>query len=218
MRPSAKVNDGRWKAVLLLGPTGSGKTPLGEALGKEGLSGSRCLHFDFGEALRASVDPESTVLTPAERAMVHESLRTGALLENKHFSIAEKLLEGRLSERNSTPDTIVVLNGLPRHSGQAEAMDRVVDMLAVVSLECAPATVWERIRADSGGDRGGRVDDTREEVRRRIELFRERTAPLLSYYRGLRVPLLSLDVGIKTTAHEMRQHLEAEWTHAVDRW
>lgn len=177
--------------------------------------GRPCLHFDFGEALRASLNLDTRLLTPEERAIVHESLRTGSLLENEHFSIAEKLLEGPLAERNSTPDTIVVLNGLPRHSGQAEAMDRVVDMLAVVSLECTPAIAWERIRDDSGGDRGGRVDDTREEVQRRIEVFRERTAPLLSYYRRIGLPVLSLDVGVKTTAHEMRLQLEAEWPNIV---
>ncbi len=40
------------KAILLLGPTGSGKTPLGQALEKKGLAGRRCVHFDFGANLR----------------------------------------------------------------------------------------------------------------------------------------------------------------------
>ena len=40
------------QAVVLLGPTGSGKTPLGEWLEAKGLGGRRCHHFDFGTRLR----------------------------------------------------------------------------------------------------------------------------------------------------------------------
>ena len=39
-------------ALLLIGPTGSGKTPLGELLERSGLWGRPCRHFDFGERMR----------------------------------------------------------------------------------------------------------------------------------------------------------------------
>ena len=41
-----------FKAVLLVGPTGCGKSPLGQLLERLGLKGMRCLHFDFGKRLR----------------------------------------------------------------------------------------------------------------------------------------------------------------------
>jgi hypothetical protein len=42
-------------ALLLLGPTGAGKTPLGDWLEAHGLWGRPCHHFDFGANLRAVV-------------------------------------------------------------------------------------------------------------------------------------------------------------------
>ena len=50
-------------------------------------------------------------------------LETGALLENEHFPIARRILQSFLSRRSARPQTLVVLNGLPRHAGQAEAME-----------------------------------------------------------------------------------------------
>lgn len=204
-----------WKAIVLVGPTGSGKTPLGQLLEKEGLGGKQCLHFDFGEALRASVKQQTGPLTCAECEVIEKSLRTGALLENEHFPIAKKLLANYLTERNANGDKLVVLNGIPRHTGQAEYIEAVVKMQTVVSFECAPVTAWKRIRINTGGDRERRADDTLEEIERRIEIFTKRTAPLLKYYREIGVPVLALDVGIETTAQEMRSQLKAGWSRIV---
>ena len=43
------------RALLLVGPTGSGKTPLGNWLEQNGLRGVRAHHFDFGTNLRRVV-------------------------------------------------------------------------------------------------------------------------------------------------------------------
>lgn len=212
MRQVAGPINPRWKAILLFGPTGSGKTPLGQLLEKEGLEGKRCLHFDFGEVLRASAKYQTGQLTSSERLVVENSLRIGALLENKHFFIAKKLLVGYLTERNANMDTLVVLNGLPRHTGQAEAMESVVEVRSIISLDCEPLIAWERIRINAGGDRDERADDTLKEVESRIEVFRKRTSLLLKYYHERGVPVLPLDVGVKTTAQEMRLQLEAKWS------
>ncbi len=215
MRRSVETDNIRWKAVLLVGPTGSGKTPLGQLLEKEGLWGRLCLHFDFGEALRASATQQTGQLTRSERDTVEKSLRTGTLLENEHFSIAKKLLVNYLTKRNANGDTLIVLNGLPRHIGQAKAMEAVVEMQALVILECEPVIVWERIRINAGGDRRERADDTLEEVEQRLEVFRRRTAPLLKYYRELGVPVLPVGAGVKTTAQEMRSQLKAKWSRIM---
>ncbi len=46
---------GKYKAVLLIGATGTGKTPFGQQLETQDLWGKRYHHFDFGEQLRLSV-------------------------------------------------------------------------------------------------------------------------------------------------------------------
>ena len=210
LRQTAETAGIPWKAVLLVGPTGSGKTPLGQVLQKKGLWGRPCLHFDFGEALRASAAQRTGPLTPGERDVVERSLRQGTLLEDAHFPIAEKLLADFLAQRTAKSDTLVVLNGLPRHIGQAGAMESIIDLQALVSLECGPATLWERIRLNAGGDRGGRADDTLKEVERRVGGFRSRTEPLLRYYREQRVPVLLLQVGTKTTAQDIYGQLDPD--------
>jgi adenylate kinase family enzyme len=207
-----KAVDMRWKSVLLVGPTGSGKTPLGHHIEKEGLMGNLCLHFDFGEALRTSVNQLAGQLKSGELDIVGKSLRNGTLLENEHFPIAKKLLLSYLAMQNVTENTLIVLNGLPRHVGQAMAMEVLINMKALVSLECEPVIVWERIRIDSGGDRVGRNDDTLDEVKQRFDVFRKRTTPLLNYYHGLGVPVLSLYVGPKTTAQDMYMQLLDKWS------
>jgi len=200
----------RYPAILLVGPTGAGKTPLGELLEAAGLWGKRCLHFDFGSELRAAASQPAGPLTPRERALVQRLLDSGALLEDEHFPIARKLLVSFLAERKAGRDTLVVLNGLPRHAGQARDIESVIEMRALVSLECTPQTVWERIRTNAGGDRAQRADDTLAEVKQRLAVFRERTAPLLAYYRSRGVPVLRVNVGVTTTAEQIRRELETQ--------
>ncbi|MCY3021027.1 MAG: nucleoside monophosphate kinase [Planctomycetota bacterium] len=197
-------------AILLLGPTGSGKTPLGELLEAEGLWGRRCVHFDFGMNLRqyASGGEARDVLTRGEREFLVRVLESGALLEDEHFPIARKVLLGFLSSRGAGSDSLVALNGLPRHVGQARAMEALVSMEMVVHLACEPEVAAERIRTDAGGDRRARADDGIAGVRKRIEVFRQRTAPLLGYYGSRGVSVLRVDVGPRTTPSEVRAELE----------
>lgn len=207
-------NGVRWPALLLVGPTGSGKTPLGLLMGEEGLAGRQCLHFDFGEALRKAANGHPCGLTPEERQVVERSLRTGALLEDCHFPIAKKLLVGYLREKEACEDTLVVLNGLPRHVGQAKALEPLVEIRMLVSLECGAETAWQRICLNSGGDREKRADDSLEKVARRLRLFADRTAPMLEHYRTLGVPVLPLEVGVASSAQEFRSQVEARWSEA----
>ena len=197
----------RHSAILLVGPTGSGKTPLGQLMEERGLWNLRCLHFDFGHELRQSVNKESSFLSGSERELVSMMLRTGALLEDEHFPVALKIFESFLITHKADKRTLIVLNGLPRHTGQAECMQDVVRMQVVISLECTPETVMQRIRTDAGGDRAGRVDDSLEEVRRKLELFRTRTAPLLDYYRERHVGIISVEVGAASSSADALEQL-----------
>ena len=67
----------RKNAVLLLGPTGAGKTPLGNYLEENGLGDCRCVHFDFGENLRMVAGGGDTSLTLSERSFVQDVLERG---------------------------------------------------------------------------------------------------------------------------------------------
>ena len=201
-----------YPALLLVGPTGAGKTPLGGLLEAEGLWGRHCLHFDFGMSLRRSAAGEGPagVVTREERKFLAWVLQTGALLEDEQFPIARKVLLGFLAGRGADAQTLVVMNGLPRQVGQAEALGPILAMEAVVHLACAAEVVLERIRTNAGGDRAGRCDDRIGDIRRRLEIFRHRTASLLDHYRARQVRILTIAVGVDTTTSEIRKRLEME--------
>lgn len=198
-----------WPSWLLVGPTGSGKTPLGDELERRGFLGRRCVHFDFGANLRtiAAAPEGANVLTAPELESVRTSLATGALFEDKDIPMIVKIVERFAEARNLTPDSLLVLNGLPRHRRQAEGLAGVADVERVIRLEAPAAVIRERIRLDPGGDRAARIDDTLEEVERRLAVFRERTLPLVSYYRELRALIVEIPVTAPMTAAEAYQAL-----------
>ena len=172
------------EAVLLLGATGVGKSPLGDHLEGAGWQGRRCHHFDFGAHLRGvhagRLRPDA--LSDADVAVVHRALETGALLEDDEFPIAASLLRDFLARRAVGARDLVVLNGLPRHGGQARDVEEIVSIVAVFHLDAEPDTLLERIRRNTGGDRGARADDDEAAVLRRLERFRARTLALQERY------------------------------------
>jgi adenylate kinase family enzyme len=203
--------DTRHRAVLLLGPTGSGKTPLGDLLTSRGLWHSTCLHFDFGANLRAIVERNrpDVAISRADIEFLREVLDSGRLLEDEHFPLAERILRSFLARNKATPETVIVLNGLPRHLGQAVDVDSIVDVEAVIYLACAGDVVLERIHTNIGGDRTERDDDDPESIRRKLSLFEERTAPLLDHYRALGAEIEIVQVCSTTTPHDAWHDLAA---------
>ena len=227
------------EAALLVGPTGTGKTPLGQLLEALGLNGRACLHFDFGENLRQIVarDQPDAIVSRADIDFLRQVLATGALLEDNDFPVAARILQSLLVRRDPKPDTLIILNGLPRHVGQAESLAKLLDRRTcnkttqagtvhqkdcadnhvwlpvpkiVVQLCCSAATVVARIAANAGGDRTHRTDDDQEALARKLEIFAERTAPLVGYLRQRGATIVSIDVTAEMTPAEMLAALERQ--------
>lgn len=201
------------QGILLLGPTGSGKSPLGDRIEAAGLGKRQCRHFDFGASLRQIVAREESDadFSEEELAFLRTVLESGALLEDDRFSLAERILTRFLDRQCQGGDAEVVLNGLPRHVGQAEAVGRIVRVHTVVSLRCSEDVVLSRIGTNVGGDRGERSDDRQGDICRKLAIFAERTGPLVDYYREAGSRVIVVDVTAEMTPESAWSALQARW-------
>jgi len=187
--------------MLLLGPTGVGKSPLGDAIAQRGLFGRTCHHLDFGSELRRAVSGGafSAAYRSDELAFIHGVLERGLLLENEHFPLAEKIISLFLGRVRFTGNHLLVLNGIPRHGGQARDLAKTCQVGSVVVLDCRADDVFCRITSNVGGDRTERIDDNVELVEKKLIIFRERTAPLIDYYEKQGSRIYRISVGRSMT-------------------
>ena len=198
-------------SILLLGPTGAGKTPLGELIGKNGIHGKICHHFDFGSELRSIAELQPADLFEVkELVFIRNVLEKGALLENEDFPLAEKIFRRFLLRKGFRGEDLLILNGIPRHADQAKDMDCIADVGTVILLVCGPEDVCRRIALNSGGDRSCRVDDSLEMITKKLEIFNARTAPLIGHYAEQGCKILELGIAADTTPEKAyKEFIEA---------
>ena len=152
--------------LLFLGPPGAGKgTQAARLCDANGMS-----HLSTGDLLRSEVAAGTALGQEAESVMNRGELVSDALV----LAIVESQLKG-LSGGGWLPD------GFPRTVPQADALEPLLDELkqpieAVVLLELDDAVLIERLLAR------GRDDDNEAVIRNRLEVYREKTSPLISFY------------------------------------
>ncbi len=107
--------------------------------------------------------------------------------------VPDAIVVGIVAERFMEPDAAkgFILDGFPRTVAQAEALDlalehRGLKLDAVLELEVDPEVLVDRIekRAAETVAAGGTVrpDDTPEVLAKRLDTYREQTAPVSAYY------------------------------------
>lgn len=160
--------------VVLLGPPGSGKgTQATRLAGELGVP-----HLSSGEMLRSHVKAGDRL-----GVLVGEALARGDLAPDE---VVVEMVAKRLAD----PDCAAgfILDGFPRTVVQAKALDALLadrgqTLDAVVSLMVEDAELLRRLIERAA--RSGRDDDTsRRVILHRLEVFADRTRPLLDYYRA----------------------------------
>lgn len=202
-------------AVLLLGPTGAGKSPLGEAIAQNGLFNRPCHHLDFGFELRNAISNKelSAAYSNDELDFITGVLERGLLLENEHFLLARKIVYLFLAREKFIQHDILVLNGIPRHTGQARDLAAIACIHSIVVLDCTTDAVFWRIQQNAGGDRTERVDDAEELIKKKLAIFYERTAPLIEFYERKACAVFRLKISGATTARDAYQQLSSLAAH-----
>jgi adenylate kinase len=158
--------------ILLLGPQGSGKGTQAKRIAAEyGIP-----HIATGDMLRAAMaagTPLGLKVKPIYDA--------GQLVPDE---IMIELIRERLDEPDAADG--FVLDGFPRTMPQTEALDAMLREIAreltvlfalQVSDEICVARLLKRAEEE------GRVDDTPEAIRTRLDLYHRETEPLIEHYR-----------------------------------
>lgn len=158
--------------LVLLGAPGSGKGTQATRL-KEHL---QVPHISTGDLLRAEVAAGTPLGLQAREVMARGDL------------VSDEILLGMLRSRFSQEDTRAgfILDGYPRNLAQAAALDELLASLgqkfdAAVQLAVDNEQIIERLAGRAQAE--GRADDTPESVRHRLNVYDEKTAPVIGYYR-----------------------------------
>ena len=164
--------------LILLGPPGAGKgTQALRLVAKYGL-----VQLSTGDMLRAAVK----AATPVGRK-VKDIMERGGLCPD---DIVVRIVAERIEQPDARKGFI--LDGFPRTVPQAQALDRMlkkrgIALDAVIELRVDEDALLKRIenRIAEMTARGEplRSDDNAEVLRQRLAAYRQRTAPLVAYYR-----------------------------------
>jgi adenylate kinase len=164
--------------LILLGPPGAGKgTQAQRLVAKHGL-----VQLSTGDMLREAVKAGTPVGLRAKEVMERGELVPDDLV----VAIVADRIE-KADARNG-----FILDGFPRTVPQAHAFDRILkekglELDAVIELKVDEGVLLERIekRVAETKARGEtlRSDDNPDVLRRRLLAYRDRTAPLATYYR-----------------------------------
>jgi len=159
--------------IVLLGPPGSGKGTqaalLEERLGVP--------HISTGMLFRSLVKEGSSL-----GQKVKYILDKGELVPDE---LTLEILEERITQPDARKGFI--LDGCPRNLHQAKALDKLLERLGrpvqeAIQIDVDLDEVIDRIAKRAAEE--GRSDDTEEVVRKRMDVYHERTEPVCDYYAG----------------------------------
>jgi len=189
--------------LIFLGPPGAGKGTIA-AKAVEILS---VPHISTGAIFRAAIAAKSPL-----GLKVKGIIDSGKLVDD---GITIELVKERLAQDDAKKGYI--LDGFPRTIAQAEALGTFSKVARVINFDIPDISVVERLsgrrvcrgcganyhisfqkpkKADicdsCGGELYARDDDKKEAIRKRLEVYRAQTAPLIEYYRAKKI-LIDVD-------------------------
>jgi len=153
--------------LVLVGPPGAGKGTQAVRLAER----LDVPHISTGDLFRAHLKEQTPLGVEAKRYM-----DAGDLVPDE---ITVAMVRERLKDGDAAKGFI--LDGFPRNLSQAHSLEEILiergeAIVVVVELQVAENVLVERLLSR------GRTDDTEDVIRRRQQVYRDETAPLLSHY------------------------------------
>ena len=164
----------RYRSILLFGPPGVGKGTQGKLLG----SVPGFFHLATGDMFRG-LDKNSTL----GKEVVTYSSRGELVPDELTVRLWQQHVKGLIENSTYAPARdLLVLDGIPRSVTQAQALDDKLDVLAIIHLTCLDIDEMVQ-RMKRRALKEGRKDDADENViRRRFEVYKAETSPVLGHY------------------------------------
>lgn len=176
--------------LIFLGAPGAGKGTQAKVLADL----CNIPHVSTGDILREAVAQETVLGLQAKAYMDRGDL------------VPDQLVIGLIKERLAEADAQVgwILDGFPRNVSQAEFLDQLLEEINQVYDYAVNFHVPDEILVARMLNRG-RKDDTEEVIRHRLQIYHEKTAPLIDFYKG-REKLVSIDgnAAVDTVTAELK--------------
>jgi adenylate kinase len=213
--------------LVLIGPPGSGKGTQAKLITDK----YQIPQISTGDILREAVNAKTNLGLAAERYMTEGKL------------VPDDIVIGIVRERliQSDCNRGFVLDGFPRTLAQAEALDKIIDLDAVLYIEVDFNVLVDRLAGRRSCPNCGAVyhvltnpprekdlcdrcqsslylrdDDKKETVTKRIHTYHQETAPVIEYYRKRNL-LVTIDgnASIPQTFAELTRAIERKCSSLI---
>jgi adenylate kinase len=164
----------KYNTFILFGAPGSGKGTQGKTLGTI----PRFFHCPCGDVFR-SIDTRTKV----GKAFLEYSSRGQLVPDDITVELWKEAIDAAVDAHKFKPDIdILVLDGIPRNVGQAEIMEKMIDVQQLFHLSCPDReTLFQRLKKRALKD--NRLDDANEQViQKRLDIYEKESKPVLGYY------------------------------------
>ena len=179
------------KHLLFLGAPGAGKGTQAELLSQT----NSYLHLSTGELLRKEIEMNTTL-----GIQVKDVINRGELVSDQ---LVLKIVRQNLDKDNQG----WILDGYPRTLSQANSLNDVLTEInqpleVVFYLDIPEEVLIKRLLIR------GRKDDTEETIRKRVDIYKKTTEPLIKYFKDLSLlEYIEADRDLKTISFDIKQKM-----------
>ena len=194
----------RYDSIVMFGPPGIGKGTQAKMLGAD----PKYIHFSTGDMLRLlRKDPSKVSSDEMRRAL--SLMDQGSLPPHDLvIELFRETLEREVAEGDYNPhNQILLLDGIPRNPYQVDKISHFINVERIIYLFSTDDDVLVERIMRRARLRGRSDDQDPEVVRKRLEVYRKETEPVLQRYHGSLIEKISGMGTIKEVHEEIKRRM-----------